>query len=343
MPDATPAAPAAKTATETPKTTAPADVTTPPPGQPGPQETKPAETKPPTPEQKDMERRAAALAAAKRESAKLHQEREAFSREKLEHAEQVKQAAEFKRLTDLKAADPMKFLEEIGLSVPDLSKQFIAKTTGAGKTPAELVKEEVARQRAEDEKVRVEQTKKNETAEQERQKAAALAGAKKQMEEIVKADAEKFELCLDLGAPAIDRAWALVEKFHQETFDAATGRGQVLDFGKALAAIEAEEEERLTRRLSSGKKGTAAMEKARAAAAAKKKDDEAKAAATKAAAKAEEAKKLSAKSRSSVDSRPVETETNPSPVHTPKRGLSPRQIGSMAQQLWDERAAKQDN
>jgi colicin import membrane protein len=337
---ADPIVPAAQTAPEVTKAAVVPPAATPtPPVQPEPQ--KPADKPAQTPEQKDLERRAAALASAKRESARVHQEREQFAREKLEHGDQLKEAAEFKRLTALKATDPIKFLEEIGLSVPELSKQFIAKTTGAGKTPAELVKEEVARQREVDAKAAAAEKEKADAAEKIRVEAQALAGVKKQIEEIAKAKPEDYELFNEAGPYAVNRAWELCVKYHEVN---AANEGYIpLAFDKAIAAVEAEQEARLTKMIEGGNKARTVVGKVQAAAAAKKKDDDAKAAAEKLKKKAEAAAELSAKPRSSVEPRPVETAVSQSPVPTPKRGLSPTRIQAMAQELWAARDAKQDN
>lgn len=318
---------AASAAQDAPQTTVPAAhppaVGVPDAGrQPEPQKTEAAA---PTPEQRDAERRAAALARAKRESQRVHQEREAFAREKAEHADLVKQAQEFQRLTDLKTRDPIKFLEEIQLSVPELSKQFLAKSTGAGKSPAELVKEEVDRRLAADAQARDEAAKKAQDVEQKRLEQQHLAGALKQMADVAKASPDKYELVIDAGQPAIDRAWDLCVRYHAEK--CAEPSYAPLDFSKALDAIEADEEERLLRRMG-GKKAASLQEKLKA----------------EAAEKAKQPQTSSAKSRNTVVPRPVETESK-SPVAPPKfaRSISPTRISEMAAELWNAQHAKQDN
>jgi colicin import membrane protein len=295
-----------------------------------------------TPEQKDTEARAAALARAKRESSRVQVERERLENERNAHAEDLKLAAEYRRLQKLQSTDPVAFAKEIGLSVPELAKKFVETTTGAKKTPAELVREEVDRRLAEEKKAREEAEKKAEAERLAQSQRQVIEGSKKQMAELVKANPERFELVESAGAGALDRAWKLVEDYYAET-KRTTGTGQVLDFSKALDAIEADEEKFLARRLS-GKKATSVAEKLKAEAAAKAKQD----AEQKRKQELEEKQKRnlssSGKSGSAGTGRVVEAEAqSPTTSNRKARGLSPTQIAGMAKDLWSQHQAKQDN
>lgn len=308
----------------------------PPPQQGAPAEGQPAPEK--TPEQKDAERRADALARAKRESARTQREREQLERERATHAEDLKLAAEHRRLQKLIADDPLKFAKEVGLSIPELSKRFVA---GDKKSPAELVKEEVDRRLTEEAKAREEADKKAQAEASAARERQLIDGAKRDMAALVKANPERFELVGGAGQRAIDDAWKLVEDYFAET-QKQTGAGQVLDFSKALDAIEAREEKFLAGRLG-GKKVTALVEKLRAEAAEKQKQAEE----LQRKQKREEKQKASlstGRSSSAGTERVVETETkSPTPSNRKARELSPTQKVNMARDLWSQHQAKQDN
>lgn len=279
----------------------------------------------------DVERRAAILAAGKRQEAKLRADRQKFEQERLTRADDLKLAAEMRRLDALKKSDPAKFLEEIGLDLGAANQAYLRKATGAGQTPVEIAKAEAERVYADKEKARADAAEKADAERQAKAQAQTLEGAKRQLLDMAKAAPEKYELTLEAGPSAIADAWKLIEDFHAETFNKATGVGQVLDFSKALDAIEAREEKSLEKRLS-GSKGKAAQERLTAAAEAAAKE------------KKPAATLSSTKLRSAVEPRSVETESrSPTPTPQRKRQLLPTDQKRIAEELWQQHAAKQDN
>lgn len=271
------------------------------------------------PAAKDIERRAAALARTKREAARVHADREALKNERAAQSAALQKAADYDRLDALRKTDTVAYLEAVGIDFSDASRKFLEKRTGANKSPQELVDEAVNKRLSEEAAKREESSAKQAQEQQERLAKQTLEGAQRQLSTIVKGDPERFELVGATGDASIKRAWSLVEDFYAEN-------QQVLDFSKALDAIEARLESEQLGIISNSKKVRAALEKQRAAAAeaAKKPQPNVKGV------------------RSQVESRELVETQNPSPV-SPQLRRRYRDPRVMAAQLVAEHKAKHDN
>ena len=202
-------------------------------------ESKPA-AQPPVqepPKPTEDERRAQRIAAAKREAARVSAIKENLEREKASHAEEMRLAGEYRRLAALQKADPLRYLDEVGLKVSDVSKLYLEKQTGVGKSPEQIAEEVYARREAERNKTTQAEQQKLAEAKAIQDREAAYAGSKATLGNMIAGDPKRFELCgklikEGLGDVAVDKAFRLVEDYYRET-------KVVLDFGKALDAVEA--------------------------------------------------------------------------------------------------------
>lgn len=318
-PAPTPAPPAAAptpvTAVETPAT--PAPVTTPPPAAVPPK---------PDPATELLERRAEALRKVKSESARIQAQQQKLAADRAAHAADLKDAAELKRLDALKKSNPLAFLKEIGLEMPSLSRQYLEAQTGQGKTPQQLVDEAVeARMSKLAETQAAEKVKAQET-EAIQAREAAYAGARKALGDMIKSDANAYELCNLIGDEAVSRAFGLVEKYFAK-------HQKVLPFDQALSAVEKDYETRELTVASKSKKVASGLEKLRAEAAeAAKKvaEAEAKAKGTKVAPKIE--------ARTNV-----EPEVKAPPIQPSIKRLMPRDQKRIARELVLANQAKADS
>ena len=220
----TAAAPASETKTAPPVSTPVAS----------PPSTEAPEAQPPA-QKTDDERRAQRIAAARRESARVAAEREAISRERAAHAEDLRLAADYRRLDAIRKTDPVKYLEEVGLKIGDVSRKYLEQNTG--KTPEQIAEEVYARKEAERQKRETETSGKAQEEAAIRAREAAYAGAKTTLAKMVTDGGERFSTLAKLSAGglgdvAVDKAFKLIEDYHRET-------KQILDFGKALDAVEA--------------------------------------------------------------------------------------------------------
>lgn len=338
---ATPAAPAPQSAapTPTPPTVAPQKAAAS-----APEQQSPAQDAPkPDPA---LERRAAALARTKREAAKVHAEKQRLDAERRDwqqaQQETLRKAQELDRLTKLRDTDSSAFLNEVGLPFDKISKDHIAKLTGAGKTPAELVAAEVDKRFAE--KTQAEQKTAAEREEKARidREQQTLRGAHKQLETLIMGNPERYEFLADaeLAPTYAKEAWGLVEKFYKETLDPKTGVGKVLDFDKALDAIEARELQRASERIGKSKKLQSLSEQQ------KKAEAEAKAkAAAEAAKKTQPLHSFSVTKATRLGEASRLSEANESaPASSPKRRkLRESDYRSIAEQMLAEHRAKLDN
>ena len=228
-PAAAPAAPETNAAPETAK----AEVAT---AATSSTEAKPSETQPPAQKPNEDERRAQRIAAARRESARVAAEREAVARDRAAHAEDIKLAAEFRRLQALRDKEgDWAFSREVKLKVADVSKGYLQE--GQGKTPEQIAEEVYAKREAERQKREQETSTKAAEEQAIRAREAAYAGAKTTLGKMIADGGQRFEMCgklvkNGLGDVAVDKAFKLIEDFHAQT-------KQILDFGKALDAVEA--------------------------------------------------------------------------------------------------------
>ena len=177
---------------------------------------------------KAVEQRSAMLAQAKRLAAKAQAEREAVKQERASFAAFQEKAQRYDALDKLRTEDPLKFAQDLELDVPGLAKKWLEKSSGQGVSPAELVKQEVAKTLAEQRAADQAAWQKHQ-AEQDRQ---VLEGTKAQFTRIVQAEPTKYELCARQNkAEVAERAlFALSQEY---------GKSQrVLPLGEALAAVE---------------------------------------------------------------------------------------------------------
>jgi hypothetical protein len=269
-----------------------------------------------------LERRAEALARAKRESAKVLQARKELAAERASHAEALKKAAEWDRLTKIRETDDYALVKELGIDVNKLSRRFLEDSTGQGKNPAELVKTEVDRQLAEIARLKAIEDKKKSDEEAVRIQKQTYEGAKKQIADILKADTVKYELANKDAKASLAKAWEHVENFYLK-------HQVILGFDKALDAVETELEERQIDLLSTSEKVKAAMEKLRIA----------QADAAKTAAKAPKIRGVEP-----VAAKHVETDEAPkSLTAVPPIRRRPLDVHKMAALMVAQHKASQDN
>jgi hypothetical protein len=253
------------------------------PGQPPPQVPKAEPTKPDA--KAAAERDAAALARARRveastreTEARIKAEQAKFQDERKHHAEELAQAAEYKRLQALKD-DPLKAMEALGYTQQQILDR-IAKGDPA-KTPEEIAKgivDKTLAQRDEEARIKAEAKAKEDAAQAQINAAAQYKRAQDDLTRLVRADQDKYEFCNRLENPGL-AAYKIVEEYWNLT--SAEGRPELLPFNEALEELEADlEKEHLTISESSKK----LKARAEAEAAAKKKQAE-EAAATAVAAK----------------------------------------------------------
>lgn len=326
MPEATPAAapaPNAAPPAATPPVTPPATGTVEAPKtQPPAQE--PAQ---PDPAVQALEARAAALGRAKREAAAVQAQKERFAQREREMADKLKLADDYVRLNELKAKDPVKFLEEVGLKIGDVSKRYLEQS--AGKTPEQVANEVYEKRRAEESKARDDLDAKAQTERHAKAREDAYAAARKQLETLA-SDATKYELSSVRPREAATRAFDLIVKYYNET-QAKNGVGETLDFAKAIETVERAYEVEELPKLANSKKLSDYVKKKQVddAEAAKKKPPE---------------KVASGKEQRSVAPRnSVETEVKQSPQSKPLRRLMPRDVAKLAKELILTSQAARDN
>lgn len=267
---------------------------------------------------KELERRAANLARAKREAAKNQAEREKLSQERATFSEKLKKADELERLAALQKSDPLAFVKEIGLNVDDLSRRYIEDATGSQKTPAELARTE-ANKVIEEYKKSLEAQRAKEQAENLKKRDEQIyAGVKQTMAELIQKDATRYEMLSDMPEEAVSRAFNLVVKFHNQNMG-KEGYAP-LAFDKALDVVETDEVEKAAKRAKSAKLA------ARLAA------DVPKAAAPAVAVKP---------SRDVAGSNVETTEKSPSPPQRKRRGML--DVRKMADELVAARKASLDS
>jgi hypothetical protein len=332
MPETTPAAPVAPAASSAPESVK-AESTTPAPPPPIQEQSKPQEPVKPA-----VDPTAAALAQTKRFAAKAQADREASQRLNADRKDWETKAQRYDYLDKLRQDDPLEFAKQMQLDPYDLSKRQLEKVTGQGKSPADLVREEVDRRFAAEAKAHQEAQEKAAKDENLRRNKQTLEGAKTALGSILTAGAAKYELSAaqDPGL-VVEMAWKKVTDTFAKT-------QEILGFDKALAAVEYDY--KLAQLHVFGKKlpvGTteevvnAEWDKAKAIIVKQMKAD----ADAEAAAKAKP-QGLSAKT-SRVESRPVVETEKPSPTPNPMRRVRPLDYQQMAKQLWEEHNAKTDN
>lgn len=180
---------------------------------------------------KTEERRAAALARAKRESSAARAEQEKAQQWRLQNQETIKIAEDYRRLQKLRDENPVAFAKEAGIDFAKLSRAMMEDATGTGKTPAQLVKEEVDRRMAEEAKARAEAEAKS-AAEREAQfERQTYEGARRQIAQLLQTNAGTYELAALNPEDSVSKAWSLIEKFY-------LAHKQVLAYDKALAGVE---------------------------------------------------------------------------------------------------------
>ena len=228
MPDATavatPAsvvpAPNAAPKVESPAPAPPPEPAKTPPAQPPAQE--PAKTS----EQEAAAKRAAnverhtKLAALERQKqGRLAADRQAFELEKARLSEDLRLAGEYRRLAKIQQEDPLKYAEEVKLSVPALSKLFLEKRGGLNKTPVEVAEEAAAAVYARKEQERVAAEAKAAEAKAKLEQEAAVkaqsdayASARKQMADIIAADKTAYRHVAALEDAGLDLAWKMTER-----------------------------------------------------------------------------------------------------------------------------------
>jgi hypothetical protein len=265
----------------------------------------------------ELGRRASVLAAAKRKEAKVQADREALSKERSQLKTEIEEAKQHRYYSQLIKENPLRFAKEAGLDIGDLARRHIEESTGSQKTPAELAREEAklvfeefrAAQAKEQERVNSEQAKKRD--------AQIYESVRRQMGEMIGADASRYELLSDIKDEAVSRAFKLVADFHN--LYSAEEDYKPLDFAKALDTVEEAEVDKAVKRAKSLKL-------------------QAKLAAVKTA---ETAKPVPPKPSRDVVASTVETpKASPSPQRIRRKPLDVR---AMADQLVAERNAKLDN
>ena len=316
---ATPAAPAPNAA---PPATTPAAVAPPPAAETAQAAQPPAQEL--TPEQAAAKRQAnierhnklKELEAVKQK--RFAAERDALAQEKARIAEDIRLASEYRRLAELQRTDPLAYLEAVKLSVPDISRRFLEKQTGATKSPAQLAQEAA---REEWSRIQAEQKAAADKAAEEKARSDNEARIKaqqdthastlKQFEQIIQSDKSAFRHMSALGRPALDLAWEMAER-------AFVANGKKLDGMPSFKEIVAGTEHHIRQQLKQQDEAEAAAESAKAV------DPKAKAAASLAKGKTQDGVKT------------------PSPTLSPKqRRLQPiTDYRSLAKGLIAEAQAK---
>ena len=267
------------------------------------------------PKDAEFERRAAAIARAKREASKNQAEREKLTQERALFQGQLKKAEELERLAKLQKENPLQFAKEIGLDINELSQRYIEDASGSTKTPAELARVEASKV-IEEYKASLEAQRVKEQAENlKRRDEQIYAGVKRELGELIKKDPARYELIGDSSEDAVSRAFNLVVKFHN-LHQGKEGYAP-LAFDKALDAVEDEEVEKAAKRAKS-----------------------AKLAARLAAEKVEPAKAAAAKPSRDVEASNVETPKQSPSLQRKRRGVL--DVRKMADELVQARKASLD-
>ncbi len=240
----------------------------------------PLEAKPvPTQDDKDIQRRAAAIARAKKEEARIQKAREAFTKDQeayaKRNAEQADKARHLDELSRLAKTDPLKYLEAAGIDPGslNLSNEHFEKLAkkvlkGDTRTPEEIA-EALFNSKMKDYEARMAKMAKDreELDRRAQQKAndesiqAQINAAKAQISDLAKTDMDKYEF-INSTPGAIDHVWDEILKYH-------TASGKVPKFEEALDAYETELEANFYERSKTSKKIQARLEKERLEAAAK--------------------------------------------------------------------------
>jgi len=186
----------------------------------------PAVPPPPDPAKRDEVRRAEALARAKREAAKVHVEREKLTQERLANQEAMRKAQVYDQLDKLKNEDPVKYMEAVGLKFTEVSKRYLEAQTGAGKSPADLVKEEVDRRM----KAETEARERAAIDERARLEKQTMEGAKTQIAKLIQ-ESPAYTLTSRDVETGVRDAWKIIELHFAK-------HGEVLSYDKALAGVE---------------------------------------------------------------------------------------------------------
>jgi hypothetical protein len=230
---------------------------------------------------KDQERRAAAIAKAKRVEAQVFQEREKLKQEREQwKREQDKAIAAMKTLEEGQRlrSDPKKFLEWAGINPTDIVKQV---ARGDQRKPEEIVAQEIAKLEAKMRAERQEMDAKTQKEQQEKIKKNFEEQNYSTLQGMIDADKEKFECCAAEGTgPKL--AWELIEQTYDRYADPTTGKlkastpkeiadlftpfNQTQLFTFALEAVESDLEEKSFTRYSSSKKIQARLKAAEQAA-----------------------------------------------------------------------------
>lgn len=187
-----------------------------------------AASSPPPPKDNNV----AMLAQAKRLSAKAQQQM-ANAKAILDQAAAFKTKAErYDYLEKLQQTDPIKFMEDTGMDFTAISKLWLAKSTGQGKTPQQLVDEAVSKRMAEDNAKREEERRHNEAIERQRRDKQTFEGTRAEFARIAKADPVKYEVASRMPPGKVsDDAFTIMKDHFGRT-------KEVISFSDAVAGAE---------------------------------------------------------------------------------------------------------
>lgn len=195
----------------------------------------PAGTAPaPTPEAPKPEEdgRVRILAEAKRLAAKGRQAEENAKRLVAQAKDDAEAAARYRALDKMRVDDPLGFIEAIGMDFQALSKAWLAKSTGQGKTPQQLVDEAVNVKLEAERKQQAEAAAAADAKRKAELEDQTLQGTKAEFIRMVKATPETYEVASKMPPSDVaDKAWTAMSIEFNNT-------KRVMPFTEALAGVE---------------------------------------------------------------------------------------------------------
>jgi hypothetical protein len=211
-------------------------------------------------ETKDRERRADAIARARRKEAEVLAKEQAFKAEqekfKTQNADLYRKAQVHDALAKtVQEKNVLEYLRLGGFTGEDAAKAMLKPDQ---RTPDEIFTERENKLRSELKAEREALDKQAAAKAQSDFEAKQIQSTKATLKELIESDAEKYEF-LNAHPGAVDEIWNFIQEHFNATFDKSTGRGEVYDFSKAVDLAEKALEEQELQRHKTSKKIQAAL------------------------------------------------------------------------------------
>lgn len=217
-----------------------------------------ATTAPVVDEKKNSERRAAAIAEARRKEISLRQaeeklksEKRDFELERLKLSQAQEKSLQYEKLSQLAQKDPIELMKAYGITEDQLLRRIAA---GDSRTPEQIAQQAVDRAFSERQAKYHEEVQKQERERQNQQVAIQKRAQENEianMKKAIETNPEKYEFC-STRPDSTDQAWKVMTEYYIETRD--NGRAEILPFEEALDIVEAQLEAQFESFLTSSKK-----------------------------------------------------------------------------------------